>query len=186
MGDNHLFCTLCVVDCIWNAIVGTRKNEVRFLDAGGLFALLDVLEIAPLLLKRQIIGCLADLVQYRRAAKLFVQGNSQVTMKGALKILLELWQSEQEVAGSTTGDGVIRDLDRPLNPIEAGEAGPDETVLQRQGTANSDSSDGSSRAAQRISQAKNFANSTSGFSKATSVGTRQSKQGGKKGQDKAL
>merc|ERR1719261_1206940 len=128
--DNHLYCTLCVVDCIWCAIVGTRKNEVRFLDAGGLFALLDVLEIAPLLLKRQIIGCLADLVQYRRAAKLFVQWNSQVTMKGALKILLELWQSEQEVASSTTPDGVIRDLDRPLNPNAPDDEGADETFLQ--------------------------------------------------------
>lgn len=114
--DNHLFYTLCVVDCVWSAVVSTRKNELRFLDAGGLFALLDVLEVAPLLLKRQIIGCLADLMQYRKAAKLFVQWNSQVTMKGALKILLELWQSEQETAASTTPDGVIGDLDRPLNP----------------------------------------------------------------------
>merc|ERR1719424_2573911 len=108
--DNHLYCTLSVVDCIWCAIVGNRKNEVRFLDAGGLFALLDVLEIAPLLLKRQIIGCLADLMQNRKAAKLFVQWNSQTTMKGALKILLELWANEQDAAGSTTGLGVIRDL----------------------------------------------------------------------------
>lgn len=174
--DNHLYCTLCVVDCIWCAIVGTRKNEVRFLDAGGLFALLDVLEIAPLLLKRQIIGCLADLVQYRRAAKLFVQWNSQVTMKGALKILLELWQSEQETAGSTTADGVIRDLDRPLNPREAQVgSGADETVLQRLGTASSDSSAGSSRAAERLWNAKNFADSTTGFSKGT-MSVRQSPQ----------
>jgi hypothetical protein len=113
--DNHLFYTLCVVDCVWCAIVGTRKNEIRFLDAGGLFALLDVLEVAPLLLKRQIIGCLADLMQYRKAAKLFVQWNSQVTMKGAVKILLELWQREQDAAGSTGPEGVILDLDRPLN-----------------------------------------------------------------------
>ena len=37
--DNHLFYSLCVVDCIWNAVIGTRKNEIRFLDAGGLFCL---------------------------------------------------------------------------------------------------------------------------------------------------
>jgi hypothetical protein len=178
--DNHLYCTLCVVDCIWCAIVGCRKNEVRFLDAGGLFALLDVLEIAPLLLKRQIIGCLADLVQYRRAAKLFVQWNSQVTMKGALKILLELWQSEQEVAGSTTGEGVIRDLDRPLNPTQTVEPSPDAMIQVRPGSASSDSSNGTNRAAERIWQAKNFADSTSGFSKA-SRSMRQSKTSNTKG-----
>merc|ERR1719379_2441907 len=123
--ENHLFHTLCVVDCVWCAIVGTRKNELRFLDVGGLFALLDVLEVAPLLLKRQIIGCLADLMQNRKAAKLFVQWNSQTTMKGALKLLLELWAHEQDAAGSMTNLGVIHDLDRPLNPGPADGHGED-------------------------------------------------------------
>jgi len=186
--DNHLYCTLCVVDCIWCAIVGTRKNEVRFLDAGGLFALLDVLEIAPLLLKRQIIGCLADLVQYKKAAKLFVQWNSQVTMKGGLKILLELWQNEQEVAGSTTKDGVIHDLDRPLNPVEAVDNGPEANVGDgRLGTADSNSSNGSSKAGERFMAAKTYADSTTGFNKTGSQGTRtdmrQTKIGNGKGPD---
>merc|ERR1719191_1424952 len=114
--ENHLFYTLCVVDCVWCSIVGTRKNELRFLDVGGLFSLLDVLEVAPMLLKRQIIGCIADLVENRKAAKLFVQWNSQTTMKGALKILLELWSHEQVTAVNVNADGVIHDLDRPLNP----------------------------------------------------------------------
>jgi len=155
--DNHLFYTLCVVDCVWSAIVGTRKNEIRFLDAGGIFALLDVLEVAPLLLKRQIIGCLADLMQYRKAAKLFVQWNSQVTMKGAVKILLELWRAEQEAATSTGRDGVIRDLERPLNPRTP------EPVEERadQGRPNTGSSDSSirsnSRASSALRQAKHFA-----------------------------
>jgi len=142
--DNHLFYTLCVVDCVWNSVVGTRKNEIRFLDAGGLFALLDALEVAPLLLKRQIIGCLADLMEYRKAAKLFTQWNSQVTMKGALKLLLELWQAEQEAAGNLTRDGVIRDLDRPLNPLA-------------EGSEESPQGPGASRAAGKLRHAKNFA-----------------------------
>lgn len=186
--DNHLYCTLCVVDCIWCAIVGTRKNEVRFLDAGGLFALLDVLEIAPLLLKRQIIGCLADLVQYKKAAKLFVQWNSQVTMKGGLKILLELWQNEQDVAGSATKEGVIHDLDRPLNPVETANNGPVENSFAdgRLGTADSNSSSGSSKVGERMWQAKSYADSTNGFVK-SSAGTRtsmkQTKASSSKGPD---
>lgn len=157
--DNHLFYTLCVVDCVWRAVVGTSKNQVRFLDAGGLFALLDVLEVAPLLLKRQIIGCLADLTQYRKAAKLFVQWNSQVTMKGAMKILLELWQSEQEAAGSTTADGVLRDLDRPLNPLPvATSMASTETGGFRPGSSSSDSSGASSsRASGHRRQARAYA-----------------------------
>lgn len=64
-GSPHRSVRSQVVDCIWNAVVGTRKNEIRFLDAGGLFALLDCLEVAPMILKRQIIGCLADLMDSR-------------------------------------------------------------------------------------------------------------------------
>jgi len=157
--ENHLFYTLCIVDCVWSAIVGTRKNEIRFLDTGGLFALLDVLEVAPLLLKRQIIGCLADLMKYRKAAKLFSQWSSQVTMKGALKILLELWQSEQDAAGSTAGDGVIRDLHRPLNPLLQDASNAVDEYGDRPQSRDSDSSNGerSSRLAMELQHARAFA-----------------------------
>jgi len=134
--DNHLFFVLCVVDCIWCAVVGTRKNEVRFLDAGGLFAMLDVLEVAPLLLKQQLMGCLADMLEYKKAARLFISWNSQVTMKGGLKILLELWQLQQEHYGSTK-DGVLLDTDRPLNPRE--ERGVDSVTGALQASASSNS-----------------------------------------------
>lgn len=154
--DNHLFYTLCIVDCVWNGVVGTRKNEIRFLDAGGLFALLDVLEVAPLLLKRQIIGCLADMMQYRKAAKLFSQWNSQVTMKGALKILLELWQNEQEAIGSATADGVIRSLDRPLNPTS--EMSPVENLSDS--ISSFRSLGASSLAASKLKHARSYAEGT--------------------------
>jgi len=188
--DNHLFYAVCVVDCVWCAIVGTRKNEVRFLDAGGLFALLDVLEVAPVLLKRQIIGCIADLMQYKKAAKLFTQWNSQITMKGALKILLELWQNEQENAKSVGPDGVLRDLDRPLNPLPQ----PESLVSQqRPPSGGSDSSVGSSRASMRIMQApRTFADSVQTSrsyerqaAKATVVGTEDDAAGGGGGAEAA-
>jgi len=160
--ENHLFYTVCVVDCVWCAVVGTRKNEVRFLDAGGLFALLDVLEVAPMLLKRQIIGCIADLLQYRKATKLFVQWNSQVTMKGALKILLELWQSEQENASSAGPNGVIRDLERPLNPGALPEPLDNEAgAYGRAESRESSSSVGSSRIQMKLQHARSFADATS-------------------------
>lgn len=151
--DNHLFYSLCVVDCIWNAVIGTRKNEIRFLDAGGLFALLDCLEVAPMILKRQIIGTLADLMEYKKAAKLFTQWNSQVTMKGALRLLLELWQSEQEAAGNLAPDGVIKDLDQPLNPRPARHDEDAESTVTS-----------ASRLAGKFRHAKNFADTLGGQS----------------------
>ena len=40
-------------------------------------------------------------------------------MKGALRLLLELWQSEQQAAKNLSPDGVIADLEQPLNPRPA-------------------------------------------------------------------
>ena len=37
-------------------------------------------------------------------------------MKGALKILLEYWAQEQQAAGAITEEGLVTDLDFPLNP----------------------------------------------------------------------
>lgn len=182
--DNHLFYSLCVVDCVWNAVVGTRKNEIRFLDAGGLFALLDSLEVAPMLLKRQIIGCLADLMEYKKAAKLFTQWNSQVTMKGALKLLLELWHAEQETAGNLTPDGVIRDLDQPLNP-RSHELTADASETNLEDGAESVMS-GTSRAAGKFRHAKNFADTAHRTDKmSAAASTLQTITGGKSSFQKA-
>ena len=60
--------------------------------------------------------CLADLVENPRAARMFVQWNSDVTMKGGLKLLLELWDQEQVRRGAINDMGEVLDCDRPLNP----------------------------------------------------------------------
>merc|ERR1719161_2429598 len=179
--ENHLFYTLCVVDCVWCAIVGTRKSELRFLDVGGLFALLDVLEVAPLLLKRQIIGCLADLMQNRKAATLFVQWNSQTTMKGALKILLELWQTEQDSANSTLPSGVVRDIDRPLNPVADLTQGHDGGMDgDSDGTGDGGNSMNSSRASGRLRHAMAFSGfKDTGRTKLSMTAGSLNKDGGK-------
>mmetsp|Transcript_2927 Transcript_2927/g.6706 ORF Transcript_2927/g.6706 Transcript_2927/m.6706 type:complete len:893 (-) Transcript_2927:334-3012(-) len=114
--QDRLFFMLHVVDCVWCAIVGDTANEERFLKQGGLFSLLDALEMAPVMLRRHILGCVADLVQNPNAANLFVQWNSGKTMKGGLKILLEFWSEEQDIAEAVNGEGLIQNLDFPLNP----------------------------------------------------------------------
>ncbi|CAD7925943.1 unnamed protein product [Amoebophrya sp. A120] len=114
--QDRLFFMLHVVDCVWCAIVGDTSNEERFLKQGGLFSLLDALEMAPVMLRRHILGCIADLVQNSNAASLFVQWNSGKTMKGGLKILLEFWAEEQDIAEAVNAEGLLQNLDFPLNP----------------------------------------------------------------------
>jgi hypothetical protein len=114
--ENFLSFEVCVIDCVWSCIVGNVKNEQRFIDQDGLFNLLEVLEVGPMMLKRQCLGCLADLVENPRAARMFVQWNSDITMKGGLKLLLELWDQEQIRRGAVDDKGQVMDCDRPLNP----------------------------------------------------------------------
>lgn len=120
--EHHLFLTLSVVDLVWSAVVGTRKNEKRFLSGGGLFNLLDILEIAPMVLKRQIIGCVADFIDSpdHYAGDLFLQWNSNVSSQSALRIVLEIWQHDQKAADALNEDGTIQNLEYPLNPRQEG------------------------------------------------------------------
>jgi hypothetical protein len=123
--ENFLSFEVCVIDAVWSCIVGNVKNEQRFIDQDGLFNLLEVLEVGPMMLKRQCLGCLADLVENPRAARMFVQWNSDITMKGGLKLLLELWEAEQLRRGATNDGGEIVDCDYPLNPPQPFQADTD-------------------------------------------------------------
>merc|ERR1719482_1630123 len=123
--ENFLSFEVCVIDAVWSCIVGSAKNEQRFIDQDGLFQLLEVLEVGPMMLKRQCLGCLADLVENPRAARMFVQWNSDITMKGGLKLLLELWEAEQLRRGATNDRGEIVDCDYPLNPPQPFQADTD-------------------------------------------------------------
>jgi hypothetical protein len=107
-----------VFDLVWSAVVGTRKNEKLFLNGGGFFNLLNILEIAPMVIKRQIIGCVADFIdspdQY--AGQLFVQWSSKISSRSALRIVMEIWHHDQKASDSLKEDGTIRNLEYPLNP----------------------------------------------------------------------
>jgi len=130
--ENHLFFTLAVIDAVWHTVIGNKKSESRFLDVDGLFALMDVLEVAPELLRSQMLSALADLCENRKAARMFLQWNSPKTMKGGVKVLLEFWDAEQARNGCTNEDGVLASPTHPLNPPKQPESqDPAETRTMR-------------------------------------------------------
>ena len=52
---------LALIDCLWSGVVGVEANRRRFLEAEGVFALLDLLEAAPRSLRAPLLGVLVDL-----------------------------------------------------------------------------------------------------------------------------
>ncbi|KAF4666233.1 hypothetical protein FOL47_004208 [Perkinsus chesapeaki] len=117
--DGTLSMGICAVDCVWSCIVGSKKSEESFIiNYNGVGHLLECFEVAPRVLKRQILGCVSDLLNNCRFARhQFLQWNSPVTLKSAVKLLLELLIREQKAVGAIDVDGTMIDVCRPWNPI---------------------------------------------------------------------
>ncbi|KAF4709110.1 hypothetical protein FOZ62_031191 [Perkinsus olseni] len=116
--ERRLSLGVCAVDCVWSCILGCKKSEEGFIiNFNGVGHLLECLEVGPRVLKRQIIGCLNDLLETSALARLqFLQWNSPITLRSGVKLLLDLLVREQRSMGAVGGDGTIKDVNRPWNP----------------------------------------------------------------------
>ena len=108
---------IAVVNCIWRNVAGHPRNEAIFIDKlDGIFKLLDLFETATLDIKRMTLACLNDLLCNPRAVVQFYAWHSKRTLRGSVTHLLDLWLFEQTRANAVTHHGVIRHVQRPLNP----------------------------------------------------------------------
>jgi len=103
-----------VVDCIWNAVIGNKSSEARFLHVEGQDGLLDLLEICPALMRSQICGVLADLVKNDRSLPYLTAWRSDRSMMSAVQLLMVLWEEEEVRLRVQRNNGVIVDLWKPL------------------------------------------------------------------------
>lgn len=55
--------TVSVLDCLWNAILGNRKNETLLLDSEGMYVLLDFLEDCDQIHKKMALSSLSYLIE---------------------------------------------------------------------------------------------------------------------------
>lgn len=106
---------ISVLDCLWNAVVGSGRNAARFLALDGLSALLMLLEAVPSLLHGQILGCIADVCEHPEAVTELLAWRSDRTGRDAPQLLVALWLEQDALLD--IGDersGVLRNLERPL------------------------------------------------------------------------
>jgi hypothetical protein len=120
------FMIFAVVSCIWNVVIGNRQSEARLVDIEGVDALLDLLEVCPVVMRKQLLGVLADLCKNPKASRMFRAWKSDISMKGATTLLLELWEAEEKRNGvSRTDKGLLNNLDRPLDAAKAKQVNAD-------------------------------------------------------------
>ena len=109
---------VAVVDTIWNAVVGNNRSEARLLQCEGQDALLDLLEICPRLMRNQICGVLADLLNNSRCSPYITSWRSDRSMVSTVSLLMRLWEEEERRLGVSRVGGVITNFWKPLGRHE--------------------------------------------------------------------
>ena len=105
-----------VVAALWEAVVGNRRSEARFIADEGTIALLDLLDVCPSLARGQVVGVLADLLLNPRSHAYVKSWRSDSSGDDAVVVLLALWGSEERRLGITRApDGSLADPMRPLD-----------------------------------------------------------------------
>lgn len=107
---------LSILDCLWNSILGNRKSETSFLDAEGLYVLLEFLETCEETHKKLALSCISFLIENPKAIPYFCDWNSGRTMINATQLLIRIYEAEDLRFGVKYVDGVISNKNRPLNP----------------------------------------------------------------------
>ena len=108
------FLIVSVLDCIWNSVVGHKKNETRFAEAEGVDALLDLIEVAPLLIRVQTLRVFGDLLNNRRNKAYATAWRSGKTMRSVGQLLAHIWMEEEKRLNYERDNGVICNLWDPL------------------------------------------------------------------------
>ena len=105
---------VAVLDCISRAVVSNRKNEARFAQVEGVDGLLDVVEVAPLLIRVQSLRLLSDLLDNQRLVTFALAWRSGKTMRSAGQLLAHAWMEEEVRLINEREKGVICNLWDPL------------------------------------------------------------------------
>jgi len=109
---------LSAVDCVWNAVVGNKRNEAGFLAEGGMERLLSLLEGSPLSVRVQVLGVVADLILNPKSLSFVYEWRSDTSAKHILQVIVDCWREEELRLGHTCPDDVITDVLRPLLGVE--------------------------------------------------------------------
>jgi hypothetical protein len=103
-----------VVDCLWNGVVGNPRSEARLLAVGGMDALLNMLEMCPILMRHQTAGIIADLCENSHIVPYVKAWKSDRTMLSAVELLMRLFEDEEVRLLFDRPGGVITNLWEPL------------------------------------------------------------------------
>lgn len=108
---------MVVLDCLWNSIIGNKRNEEQFIDMDGMFTIFELLEQSDNIHIKLILSCLASLVDNKRSYSNFLQWKSNSNSNiDATKLLINIYRSEDIKYGVKYENGILQETERPINP----------------------------------------------------------------------
>lgn len=119
MSERNALYTLAVLDCLWNAVLGNKKSESLFLDNEGFYVLMEFIEACDEIHRKLSLTCLSQLVENPKTAPYFDDWNSIRTMRNSSQLLVKLYEEEENKYQVEYRDGVLQNLNRPLNPSKS-------------------------------------------------------------------
>lgn len=117
IGNQKIF-ILVVLDCLWNSIIGNKRNEEQFIELDGLFTLFELLEQSDDIHIKIILSCLASLVDNKRSFSYFIQWKSNSNSNiDATKLLINIYRNEDKKYGVEYDNGILtNENSRPIFP----------------------------------------------------------------------
>ena len=118
IGNQKIY-VLVVLDCLWNAVIGNKRNEEQFIELDGLFTLFEILEQSDEIHSKTILSCIASLVDNKRSFSYFIQwkSNNSNSNIDATKLLIAIYRDEDRKYGVEYENGILKNFNgRPLNP----------------------------------------------------------------------
>jgi hypothetical protein len=106
---------IALLDGITNMFLGNELNESSFADQDGIDALLELLEVAPFVLRIKILRLLSDLFLNRLLVTYANAWRSPKTLRSAAQLLCHCWLDEEARLDCERKErGIICDIWNPL------------------------------------------------------------------------
>lgn len=116
IGNQKIF-IMIVLDCLWNAVIGNKRNEEQFIDMDGMFTIFELLEQSDNIHIKLILSCLASLVDNKRSYSYFLQWKSNTNSNNdANKLLINIYRNEDTKYCVRYENGILQEDERPINP----------------------------------------------------------------------
>lgn len=82
---------LALLNCLWNAVLGSRRSEEVFINSQGVFDLLEFVQICAYSHRKMALSCLCFLVENQKAVNEFLDWNGESTMVNATQLLIRIY-----------------------------------------------------------------------------------------------